>query len=199
MTKKKYTLSATTQGLELAVKALQKLYGTQTNFAVKLTGEVGRSTIQKFFQGEKILIDKFKEICKGLELESQWQKIAGLADLPELVDFRIPLTEKPAFEKQDNSVDINALVQEARKKVKPYYKNKYGTIKVLGMREPVKLELVYTTVQFLDDEAILSFESIENLEKFHRRASRRGFQSQDKGKQPGIKVANDKKPSKINE
>ena len=47
------------------------------------------------------------------------------------------------------------------------------------MREPVKLESVYTAVKFLDEDAIRSFESIENLEKFYRQAKSRRFQSQD--------------------
>ncbi|GAB1544302.1 hypothetical protein NUACC21_69780 [Scytonema sp. NUACC21] len=88
--------------------------------------------------------------------------------------------------------EIDAWVQEVRKKVKPYYEKRYGILKVLGMREPVKLESVYTAVQFLDNEAIRSFESIENLEKFYRQANRRSFQFQDEGKQEGIIVANDK-------
>ncbi|WP_242059442.1 MULTISPECIES: NACHT domain-containing protein [Nostoc] len=50
----------------------------------------------------------------------------------------------------------------------------------------------YTAVQFLDDEAIQSFESIENLEKLYRQANSRRFQPQNCGKQEGIKVANDK-------
>ncbi|OYD99779.1 histidine kinase [Nostoc sp. 'Peltigera membranacea cyanobiont' 232] len=65
-------------------------------------------------------------------------------------------------------------------------------LKVLGMREPVKLESIYTAVQFLGDDAIRSFESIENLEKVYRQAKNRGFQSHDGKKQAGIKVANDK-------
>ncbi|MBD2415651.1 NACHT domain-containing protein [Nostoc calcicola FACHB-3891] len=60
------------------------------------------------------------------------------------------------------------------------------------MREPVKLESVYTAVQFLDNYAIRSFESIHQLEKFYRQASSRRFQSPDKGKQQGILVANEK-------
>jgi hypothetical protein len=72
------------------------------------------------------------------------------------------------------------------------YAERHGILKVLGMREPVKLESVYTAVQFLDNEARSSFDSIENLEKFYRQANRRKFQSPDKGKQEGIIVANDK-------
>ncbi|WP_223278629.1 NACHT domain-containing protein [Nostoc sp. 'Peltigera membranacea cyanobiont' 232] len=54
------------------------------------------------------------------------------------------------------------------------------------------MESIYTAVQFLGDDAIRSFESIENLEKVYRQAKNRGFQSHDGKKQAGIKVANDK-------
>ncbi|WP_414545291.1 NACHT domain-containing protein, partial [Nostoc sp. CCY0012] len=72
------------------------------------------------------------------------------------------------------------------------YAERHGIFKVLGMREPVKLESVYTAVQFLDNKAIRSFDSIENLEQSYRQANSRKFQSQNQGKQEGIKVANDK-------
>jgi len=72
------------------------------------------------------------------------------------------------------------------------YEERHGILKVLGMREPVKLESVYTAVQFLDDDAIRSFESIENLEEVYRQAKSRSFQSHDGKKQAGIKVANNK-------
>jgi len=72
------------------------------------------------------------------------------------------------------------------------YTERHGILKVLGMREPVSLESVYTTVQFLDDAAIRSFESVETLETVYREAKQRSFQSQDCPKQAGIKVANDK-------
>lgn len=84
------------------------------------------------------------------------------------------------------------LIFTASKQYVQNYAERHGILKVLGMREPVKLESVYTAVQFLDNEARSGFDSIENLERIHRQANRRKFQSQDQGKQEGIKVANDK-------
>ncbi|MEQ8998276.1 MAG: NACHT domain-containing protein [Coleofasciculus sp. B1-GNL1-01] len=72
------------------------------------------------------------------------------------------------------------------------YTERHGILKVLGMREPVSLESVYTTVQFLNDAAIRSFESVETLETVYREAKQRSFQSKDCPKQPGITVANQK-------
>ena len=84
------------------------------------------------------------------------------------------------------------IIFAASKQYVQNYEERHGILKVLGMREPVKLESVYTAVQFLGNDAIRSFESIENLEKVYRQAKSRGFQSHDGKKQAGIKVANDK-------
>ena len=72
------------------------------------------------------------------------------------------------------------------------YTERHGILKVLGMRESVSLESVYTAVQFLDDRAIRSFESVETLEQVYRQAKQRSFQSEDCQKQEGLKVANEK-------
>jgi len=74
---------------------------------------------------------------------------------------------------------------------KRYFK-RHGLLKALGMREAVPLESVYTAVQFLDEQAIRSFESIQNLEEAYREANKRSFQQQDCQKQEGLKIANDK-------
>ncbi|MEH1891372.1 MAG: NACHT domain-containing protein [Nostoc sp.] len=84
------------------------------------------------------------------------------------------------------------LIFAASNQYEKNYEERHGILKVLGMREPVKLESLYTSVQFLDDDAIQSFESIENLENFYRQAKNRSFQSHDGKKQEGIQVANDK-------
>jgi DNA-binding Xre family transcriptional regulator len=87
MSKNRLTVKATPQGLALARNALKRLGGTQLSLANKLTGSVGRSTIQKFFKGEEIQVDKFQEICKALTLESQWEAIAGLTDSSNSVNL----------------------------------------------------------------------------------------------------------------
>ncbi|WP_375467775.1 NACHT domain-containing protein [uncultured Nostoc sp.] len=84
------------------------------------------------------------------------------------------------------------LIFAASNQYQKNYEERHGILKVLGMREPVKLESLYTSVQFLDDDTIQSFESIENLENFYRKAKSRSFQSHNGKKQEGIKVANNK-------
>jgi hypothetical protein len=71
------------------------------------------------------------------------------------------------------------------------YSKRHGTLKVLGMTQPVNLEDVYTAVQFLDQQGVRNYESLQNLEQVFRQSNLRTFQDQDCQKQVGIKIAND--------
>ncbi|WP_293336190.1 NACHT domain-containing NTPase [Microcoleus sp. CAWBG58] len=84
------------------------------------------------------------------------------------------------------------LIYTASKEYGKRYSNRHGILKALGMREAVPLESVYTAVQFLDEQQIRSFESVQNLEEAYRQANKRGFQQQDCQKQEGLKIANQK-------
>ncbi|MBE9206633.1 NACHT domain-containing protein [Nostoc sp. LEGE 06077] len=88
--------------------------------------------------------------------------------------------------------EIKREIDAAARQYEKNYQERHGILKVLGMRERVTVESVYTAVQFLNDDTIQSFESIEKLEKFYRKANSRRFQSKDVPKQAGIKVANEK-------
>ena len=92
------------------------------------------------------------------------------------------------------SLDRNTkqLIFNASKQYEQNYEERHGILKVLRMREPVKLESVYTAVQFLNDVAIGDFLSIQDLEKVYRQGNARKFNSQDSQKQLGIEVANKK-------
>ena len=143
---KRQTVSATPQGLERAQKALKRLFETQLNLAKNLEGSVGRSTIQKFFKGKEIQVDKFKEICKALTLKSQWEAIAGLNDI-DLQDLQ-PL--EPPKDVQDINIDIDVLVQNVREKVKSYIQECCSTMRVLDMTQPLGLGDIYTSVNILE-------------------------------------------------
>ena len=88
--------------------------------------------------------------------------------------------------------DIKQFIFNASKQYEQNYEERHGILKVLGMREPVKLESVYTAVQFLNDDAIRDFVSIQDLEEVYRQGKGRKFDSQDSQKQLGIEVANKK-------
>ena len=87
---------------------------------------------------------------------------------------------------------VHELISRASGEYGKRYLKRHGILKALGMREAVPLESVYTAVQFLDEQEIRSFESIQNLEKAYRQAKKRSFQKQDCQKQEGLKIANQK-------
>jgi len=85
--------------------------------------------------------------------------------------------------------------QQARKAFKQYaskYLDKYGTIKLLGMEEPIPLEDVYTAVQFLDKLSLSRLASPESLEASFRENKQRSFQvDRERSNKDGIAVANE--------
>ena len=66
---------------------------------------------------------------------------------------------------KEKDEDPEQLIAKASEQYVQNYAARHGILKVLGMREPVPLESVYTAVQFLDRTGISRFESIEDLEK----------------------------------
>ncbi|MBE9181209.1 NACHT domain-containing protein [Oculatella sp. LEGE 06141] len=92
--------------------------------------------------------------------------------------------------------DLNQLrhqLQGASREYAQRYNNRHGSLKVLGMREPVALESIYTAVRFLQNQDILNFVSPEALEKSFRQDGRIRFRSQKCEKLWGIDVANSTK------
>lgn len=86
-----------------------------------------------------------------------------------------------------------SLQQEVFKASKQYnqnYSERHGTLKVLGMREPISLASVYIAVQFLDNNTIRRFETIEALENVYRQSQQRGFRNGDGKRKSGLEVAN---------
>ena len=72
------------------------------------------------------------------------------------------------------------------------YTERHGVLKVLGMREPVKLDEVFTTVQLLGEDEVQQFATIDNLEKLYREAGQRLLRHRSKERQDGISVASQK-------
>ncbi len=75
--KKKITITASSEGVEIAENALIRLgFDSKSNFAK--SHYIGRSTVTKFFQCQPIQLDSFKKICQELKLD--WRKIGGLSE-----------------------------------------------------------------------------------------------------------------------
>lgn len=144
MSKKRILIKATPTGVARAENTLKRLgLASKANFAS--TRFLGRSTVTKFFQCKPIQYDSFKRICEELDLP--WHEIAELADLAEQPDNK---SLEQAKGKQDNSIDIDALVQEVCSKVQPSIQERCGTIRVLDMSQPVELNNIYTNVNILE-------------------------------------------------
>jgi predicted NACHT family NTPase len=88
--------------------------------------------------------------------------------------------------------EARRILNQASQKYVQNYSDRHGILKVLGMREPVPLEAVYTTVKFLDRADVRRFESIESLEIAYRKNPHRSFQPKGTTRKDGISVANNK-------
>ncbi|NET11275.1 MAG: NACHT domain-containing protein [Symploca sp. SIO2B6] len=70
------------------------------------------------------------------------------------------------------------------------YHERHCKLKVLGMRRPVDLDDVYTSVRLLDNQDIQKLESIEALEKAYREQGQRRFSGGKKdAAKPGVVLA----------
>jgi NACHT domain len=90
-----------------------------------------------------------------------------------------------------NHDSAGRIIAQASEKYVQNYSDRHGILKVLGMREPVPLESVYTTVKFLDRSDMRRFESIESLEAAYRQTQGRSFQPKSI-RRDGLQVANEK-------
>ena len=75
--KKKLTIAASEQGVEIATKALIRLgFNSKNNFSK--TKIISRNTVTKFFNQQHIQLDTFKKRCQELKLN--WREISGITE-----------------------------------------------------------------------------------------------------------------------
>ncbi|MGP1382535.1 MAG: NACHT domain-containing protein [Thainema sp.] len=91
--------------------------------------------------------------------------------------------------------DFDLLDRELRRASEQYIKNyekRHGQLKIVcaGMDAPVKLDEVYTAVEFLDSSTRRYFRDADSLEDWFRKSGKRSFSYSHSTKQKGIKVAN---------
>jgi predicted NACHT family NTPase len=94
--------------------------------------------------------------------------------------------------KRDVGKGLEDIVFKAAGKYIENYTERHGVLKVLGMREPVKLDEVFTTVQLLGEDEVQQFATIDDLEKLYREAGQRLLRQRSKERQDGITVASQK-------
>lgn len=120
------SLKLTTEQQVSANTALSK-FGSKADLAADLG--MSRTTINKFFKGEPVQRKQFHAICKKLKLD--WQ--------PE------SLQPSPS-----DVSDIDELVREMRKHIRPIIQERCGTMRVLDMTQPIGLDKIYTHVNILE-------------------------------------------------
>jgi predicted NACHT family NTPase len=79
----------------------------------------------------------------------------------------------------------------ALKKYAGKYKARYGEVRLLGMKQGISLEEIYTKVRFLDELSIRKFVSLEALEQNYRKSQSRRFQTQKTATIDSITVVNE--------
>ena len=126
-------------------------------------------------------------------LESIFLAIAETANIIKTTRFNrlAKLLGKSDFNQEENTKQL--ISQASQQYIDKYYV-RYGWIKVLGMKNPVSLESIYTNVRLLDESNMLKFTSSEALEQNFRERQSRNFQFTGDNCQPqtGLDVANDK-------
>ena len=153
------SLSCSPKGIQKAKKALIRFSLTQKALAEELG--VTRQPVGKFFTGKPVDRNIFVKICDYLELD--WEEVVTQVNEPE--------TEA----KQENSIDIDNLVQEVRAKIKPLIQERCGTMRVLDMTQPIGLNEIYTSVNILENITGMQRLTIEELEKLSQQYTQEDF------------------------
>ncbi len=135
----KRSLRSSGKGIKMAETALTDIGLTQQQLADALG--ISRQPVSKFFNGKPVSRDNFVRICDKLKLN--WQNIAV-----------IDIEEEISVEQVNNEIyQIDALVEEIRKQLKPNIKQRYGSMRVLDMEQPIELtgeKGIYTQVKILE-------------------------------------------------
>jgi hypothetical protein len=93
---------------------------------------------------------------------------------------------------RDVGKDLQDVVFRAAGKYIESYTKRHGKLKVLGMKDPVELDEIFTTVQLLGEDEVQQFATIDDLEKLYREAGQRLLRYRSKERQDGIAVASQK-------
>jgi energy-coupling factor transporter ATP-binding protein EcfA2 len=201
------SFSASEKGLEIVDLARKKKGWAATADAWIQAAGTTAATLKRFRRGLPIQKDVFISICKAVGLDN-WEEIVD--------DSAIQQTDQSDSEQEIDAAGLfiktlwegagevlggigqsldektKQLIFQASQQYVQNYTNRHGILKVLGMRQPVTLESVYTNVQILDEWDIGGFESIETLGEIYSERLRRRWQFKNVGKQKGITVVNKK-------
>ena len=150
----KRSLQASLAGIEQAKKAFAHKGWTQDNLAFEVNLKT-RQPIWRFFTGRPVERHIFIEICSVLSLN--WREIA--ANPPE---------EFPESKELGAAefLDIDALVQQVRSQRFDKIQDQCGTLQLLDINRPVKIDDIYIDVNILEEIASFQWLEFADLQKF---------------------------------
>jgi predicted NACHT family NTPase len=137
----KRSLQASPTGIQRAKRAFALKGWTQENLA----GEVNlktRQPIWRFFTGQPVDRQIFREICSILDLD--WREIA--------VNPPSKFSE-PGEVAESVLLDIDTLVQQVRSQRQDTIQNQCGILQLLDISQPVSLDDIYVDVNILEEIA----------------------------------------------
>ncbi|MBN3905982.1 MAG: NACHT domain-containing NTPase [Nostoc sp. NMS1] len=150
----KRSLQASLAGMEQAKKTFAHKGWTQENLAFEVNLKT-RQPIWRFFSGRPIERHIFIEICSVLSLN--WREIA--ANPPE----EFPESKEPDA---TEFLDIDALVQQVRSQRFDKIQDQCGTLQLLDVSRPVRIDDIYIDVKILEEIASFQWLEFADLQKF---------------------------------
>jgi predicted NACHT family NTPase len=150
----KRSLQASLPGIQQAKQAFEYRGWTQENLA----GEVGlktRQPIWRFFTGQPVERHFFLEVCLLLGLN--WREIA----INPPVEF-----PEPVETDQADVADIDTLVQQVRLKRQGRIQDRCGTLQLLDISQPVRVDDIYIDVNVLENIPSQQWLELSDLQHF---------------------------------
>ncbi|MBD2517139.1 NACHT domain-containing NTPase [Nostoc sp. FACHB-973] len=150
----KRSLQASLPGIEQAKKAFAHKGWTQDNLAFEVNLKT-RQPIWRFFTGRPVERHIFIEICSLLSLN--WREIADN-----------PPEEFPESKELGAAefLDIDALVQQVRSQRFDKIQDQCGTLQLLDVSRPVRIDDIYIDVNILEEIASFQWLEFADLQKF---------------------------------
>ncbi|HEY9619453.1 MAG TPA: NACHT domain-containing NTPase [Crinalium sp.] len=150
----KRSLRASSSGMQQAKRAFAYKGWTQENLA----GEAGlktRQSVWRFFTGQPVERQVFQELCSILDLD--WRDIAidPPAEFPEPGE----VTDIPV-------IDIDALVRRVKLQRQHKIQDQCGTLQLLNLSHPVKIDDLYINVNILEDIPSQQWLELADLQRF---------------------------------
>ncbi len=149
----KRSLQGSLNGIQEAKKAFAHKGWTHDNLAFEVNLKT-RQPIWRFFSGRPVERHIFIEICSVLSLN--WREIA--ANPPE----EFPESREPRAE----FLDIDALVQQVRSQRFDKIQDQCGTLQLLDVGRPVRIDDIYIDVNILEEIASFQWLEFADLQNF---------------------------------